>query len=69
MNDVELYAVPLNRFQIDFLLKFTEGILKTPSVRFSKNPAKRELMNSVRDLDDTLRSCISDGPMDIPEEV
>lgn len=63
MNDDELYAVALNRFQIDFLLKFCDGILKTPSVRFSKNPSKKELMSSVSDLQSMLTLALKDGPM------
>lgn len=59
----ELYAVALNRFQIDFLLKFCDGILKTPSVRFSKNPQKRDLMKSVEDLEAVLKSTLESGPM------
>lgn len=64
MNDTEIYAVALNRFQIDFLLKFCDGILKTPSVRFSKNANKRELMNSVSELKSMLELALKDGPMD-----
>lgn len=60
----EKYAVALNRFQIDFLLKFCEGILKTPSVRFSKNPEKRELMKSVSTLQDVLKYSLESGPME-----
>lgn len=64
MNEEELYAVALNRFQIDFLMKFCDGILKTPSVRFSKNPDKRQLMDSVRDLETTLKVSLEAGPME-----
>lgn len=63
-NDTELYAVPLNRFQIDFLLKFCDGILKTPSVRFSKNPEKKVLFDSVRQLKDTFEYALNSGPME-----
>lgn len=64
MNDEELFAVALNRFQIDFLLKFCDGILKTPSVRFSKNPQKRDLMHSVLDLQAVLKDTLDAGPME-----
>lgn len=64
MSDEQLYAVALNRFQIDFLLKFCDGILKTPSVRFSKNPQKRDLMQSVSDLQAVLKYSLESGPME-----
>lgn len=64
MNEEQLYAVALNRFQIDFLLKFCDGILKTPSVRFSKNPQKRDLIQSVSDLQAILKYSLESGPME-----
>ncbi len=63
-GDNVLYAVALNRFQIDFLLKFIEGVKSTPGIRFAKKPEKKQLLSEVCELERVLRYSLESGAMD-----
>lgn len=56
-----MYKVLLTKFQIDFILKFCEGVKNTPGIRFSKHPDKRALLNQVQELEDVLKNSVSSG--------
>lgn len=56
-----MYQVLLTKFQIDFILKFCEGVKKSPGIRFSKQPDKRALVAQVEELEDSLKNSLHSG--------
>lgn len=56
-----MYQVLLTRLQIDFILKFCEGVKNSPGIRFSKQPDKRALLAQVNELEDSLKNSLQTG--------
>lgn len=56
-----MYQVNLTKLQIDFLLKFCEGVKKTPGIRFSSKPDKKALYQQIMELEDSLLSSLNSG--------
>lgn len=56
-----MYQVLLTKFQIDFILKFCEGVKASPSIRFSKQPDKRALLSQINELEEVLKNSVLSG--------